>query len=194
MKPTPVTLTGCLIRLEPLGPQHAADLLAAAAHDEIWTHLDEPTPRTSEAINAFISDALRDQERGQRLPFAVVDLRSGKAIGSTSYIDIRPNDRTLEIGWTWLTPNSWGTGANTEAKFLLMRHAFEVLGVGRVAIKTDLRNTRSQRAIERLGAHREGVWRNHRLLSTGRYRDSVYYSVIDSEWPTVRDKLAPAVQ
>ncbi|MET7749318.1 GNAT family protein [Micromonospora sp. NPDC005367] len=190
MKPTPVTLTGRLIRLEPLGPGHAEDLLAAAAYDEIWTYLDEPTPRTREAIGAFISDALQDQGRGQRLPFAVVDLHSGRAIGSTSYIDIRPNDRTLEIGWTWLTPSHWGTGANTEAKFLLMRHAFEVLGAGRVAIKTDLRNVRSQRAIERLGAHREGVWRNHRILSTGRYRDSVFYSVIDSEWPAIRDKLA----
>ncbi|MFU8875790.1 GNAT family N-acetyltransferase [Micromonospora sp. SL4-19] len=190
MKPTPATLTGRLIRLEPLGPQHADDLLAAAAHDEIWTYLDEPTPRTREAIDTFISDALRDQDRSQRLPFALVDLRSGKAIGSTSYIDLRPSDRTLEIGWTWLTPGAWGTGANAEAKFLLMRHAFEVLGVGRVVIKTDLRNVRSQRAIERLGAHREGVWLNHRLLSTGRYRDSVFYSVIDSEWPSIRDKLA----
>jgi RimJ/RimL family protein N-acetyltransferase len=112
---------------------------------------------------------------------------------STSYIDIRPSDRTPEIGWTWLTPGSSGTGANTEAKFLLMRHAFETLGAGRVAIKTDLRNVRSQRAIKRLGAHREGVWRNHRLLSTGRYRDSVFYSVIDSERPSIRDKLAASL-
>lgn len=123
----------------------------------------------------------------------MVDLHSGRAIGSTNYIDIRPNDRTLEIGWTWLTPSHWGTGANTEAKFLLMRHAFEVLGAERVAIKTDLRNVRSQRAIERHGAHREGVWRNHRILSTGRYRDSVFYSVIDSEWPAIRDKLAASL-
>ncbi|HEY0698088.1 MAG TPA: GNAT family protein [Micromonospora sp.] len=188
----PVTLTGRIVRLEPLGHQHADDLLTAAAYDEIWTYLDEPTPRTPQMIEELIRDARFDQERGVRLPFAIVNQATDKAVGSTSYIDIRPNDRTVEIGWTWLTPSQWGTGANTEAKFLLMRHAFEEHRAGRVAVKTDLRNERSQRAIERLGAVREGVWRNHRLLSTGAYRDSVFYSVIDDEWPTVRARLIEA--
>ncbi|TDC38298.1 N-acetyltransferase [Micromonospora sp. 15K316] len=166
--------------------------MAAAAFDEIWTYLDEPTPRTAQAIGALIQDALDEQERGGRIPFAIVDLGTNKAVGSTSYIDIRPQDCTVEIGWTWITPSHWGTGANTEAKFMLMQHAFEEHSAGRVAIKTDLRNERSQRAIAKLGAVREGVWRNHRLLSTGRYRDSVFYSVIDSEWPQVRDRLSAA--
>lgn len=182
-------LTGRLVRLEPLSFEHTSDLVDAARYDEIWTYLDEPTPRTVSAVQALIKDALAEQDRGLRLPFAVIDLASGKAVGSTSYIDIRPNDRTVEIGWTWVTPSQWGTGLNTEAKYLLMRHAFEVHNVGRVALKTDLRNRRSQRAIEKLGAVREGVWRNHRLLSTGTYRDSVFYSVILSEWPAVRDRL-----
>jgi RimJ/RimL family protein N-acetyltransferase len=193
MNLAPVTLTGQVVRLEPLGTQHIDDLLAAAAYDEIWTFLDEPTPRTRGAVESLIGDALDEQTRGMRLPFAVVDLATGTAVGSTSYIDIRPKDRGVEIGWTWLTPSQWGTGANTEAKFLLLRHAFEDHHAGRVAIKTDARNVRSQRAIARLGAHREGVWRNHRLLSTGRYRDTVFYSVIDTEWPTVRDKLAASL-
>lgn len=190
----PVTLAGEIIRLEPLGLEHAADLLAAASHDEIWTYLDEPTPRTSEMIESLIRDALEDQSRGLRLPFAIIDIKTGRAVGSTSFIDIRPRDRSVEIGWTWITPGQWGTGANTEAKFLLMSHVFEKQDAGRVAIKTDLRNERSQKAIEKLGATREGVWRNHRILSDGSYRHSVYYSVIDSEWPAVRDCLNAARQ
>ena len=191
MKLRPVLLAGNVVRLEPLGYEHRDDLVAAAAFDEIWTYLDEPTPRTTGAVESLIRDAIDEQERGARIPFAIVSLSNGRAVGSTSYIDIRPHDRTVEIGWTWLTPSHWGTGANTEAKFLLMRHAFEQHGAGRVAIKTDLRNERSQRAIAKLGAVREGVWRNHRLLSTGRYRDSVFYSVIDTEWPQVRERLSP---
>lgn len=185
----PILLTGNVVRLEPLSYEHRDDLVAAAAFDEIWTYLDEPTPRTAQAVESLIRDALDEQERGVRIPFAIVSLGSGRAVGSTSYIDIRPHDRTVEIGWTWITPSHWGTGANTEAKFMLMRHAFEEHSAGRVAIKTDLRNERSQRAIAKLGAVREGVWRNHRLLSTGSYRDSVFYSVIDSEWPQVREHL-----
>lgn len=185
----PVTLNGKIVRLEPLGLDHTSDLLAAAAHDEIWAYLDEPTPRTADMVESLIRDALDDQDRGARLPFAIVDVASGRAVGSTSYIDIRPHDRGVEIGWTWMTPSQWGTGANTEAKFLLLSHAFEEQNAGRVAIKTDSRNQRSQRAIEKMGATREGVWRNHRILSDGTYRHSVYYSIIDTEWPTVRDQL-----
>ncbi len=190
----PIVLAGEIVRLEPLGFQHTEDLVAAASYDEIWTYLDEPTPDTSGAMDRLIRDALDDQERGTRVPFAIINLAMGRAIGSTSYIDIRPHDRGVEIGWTWMTPSSWSTGANADAKLLLLRHAFEAQNAGRVAIKTDLRNIRSQRAIERLGATREGVWRNHRILSDGSYRHSVYYSIIDSEWPTVRDFLVASAR
>lgn len=186
----PIVLSGNIVRLEPLSYEHRDDLVAAAAFDEIWTYLDEPTPRSIETVESLIRDALDEQERGVRVPFAIVDLGTGRTVGSTSYIDIRPQDRTVEIGWTWITPSHWGTGANTEAKLMLMRHAFEDHNAGRVAIKTDFRNERSQRAIAKLGAVREGVWRNHRLLSTGKYRDTVFYSVIDSEWPQVRERLS----
>jgi N-acetyltransferase len=186
---TPVTLAGRRVRLEPLDYRHAAELLVAASHDDIWNYLDEPTPRTVEQIRAFITDALDEQKSGRRLPFAIVDNHTETAVGSTSYIDIRPADRGVEIGWTWLTPSRWGTGINREAKYLLLRHAFEDQGAIRVALKTDARNLRSQRAIELLGAVREGVWRNHRILSTGTYRDSVFYSITDSEWPRLRAGL-----
>ena len=189
MKPQPATLTGRRIRLEPLDHSHAPDLLEAAAHDEVWTYLDEPTPRTVEDIDHLIRDALTEQEQGPRLPFAVVRQSDDRTVGSTSYIDIRPAARTLEIGWTWMGPSEWGTGTNTEAKYLLLRHAFEILNAGRVAIKTDSRNARSRRAIENLGATHEGTWRNHRLLSTGSYRHTDYFSIIDSEWPSVRAHL-----
>ena len=187
------TLTGRFVRLEPLGPQHADDLAAFASDERIWTYLDEPTPWDRAAVESFIAAARADQDRYARLRYAVVDQTTAQAIGSTSYIDIRPADRGVEIGWTWISPAAWGTGANTEAKYLLLSHAFDA-GAIRVAIKTDLRNTRSQRAIDHLGATREGVWRNHRILSTGEYRHSVYYSVIDSEWPTVRDHLRSRIE
>jgi RimJ/RimL family protein N-acetyltransferase len=190
VRPQPVTLTGHTVRLEPLAYSHADDLLTAAAYDEIWTYLDEPTPRTKADMAAFISDALGEQEKGTRLPFAIIRQDDSHAIGSTSYLDIRAADRTLEIGWTWLTPTAWGTGVNAECKYVLMRHAFESLNAGRVAVKTDAKNARSRKAIENLGATYEGTLRNHRLLSTGSYRDSAYYSVINSEWPAVRERLS----
>jgi RimJ/RimL family protein N-acetyltransferase len=185
----PVTLSGNRVVLEPLHDRHARGLLSAAAHDEIWAFLDEPTPNTLEQIRGLIDDAQREQGQGMRLAFAVIDRASDAAVGSTSYIDIRPKDRGLEIGWTWTTPSVWRTGINAESKYLLLRHAFEEQAAIRVAIKTDLRNIPSQRAIEALGASREGVWRNHRILSTGRYRDTVYYSVIESEWPAVKSRI-----
>lgn len=193
MNPQPVTLHGRLTRLEPLTHEHAPGLLKAAAYDEIWTYLDEPTPRTPEDISTLIADALTEQDEGRRLPFAIIRTEDNQVVGSTSYIDIRPADRTLEIGWLWLTPETWGTGINAEAGYLMLRHAFEQLKAGRVALKADARNNRSRRAIEKLGTTYEGTWRNHRLLSTGRYRDSAWYSMIDTEWPTVSQQPQPGL-
>lgn len=181
-----VTLSGRLVVLEPLHERRAGELLSAAAHDEIWSYLDEPTPNTPEQIQELIADAIRQQEQGRRVAFSIINRATGAAVGSTSYIDIRPGDRGVEIGWAWISPDSWGSGINTEATYLLLRHAFDDQGAIRVAMKADVRNARSRRAIESLGGVLEGIWRNHRILSTGRYRDSAYYSVIDSEWPTVK--------
>jgi RimJ/RimL family protein N-acetyltransferase len=190
----PVTLTGKRVRLEPLGTEHAEDLAVAATDDQIWTYLDEPTPWDRSSVDAFIADANRDQERGARIAFAIVDTAIDRAVGSTSYIDIRSDDRGVEIGWTWITPSAWGTGINTEAKYLMLAHAFDDQCAIRVAIKTDQRNVRSQRAIERLGAVREGVWRNHRILTTGEYRHTVYYSIIETDWNNVKELLKTRMQ
>lgn len=182
----PVTLDGSHVTLEPLDGRHAADLLDAAADDRVWDFMDYPAPGSLEQVRGLIADARREHERGERLPFAIVDKATSRAVGSTSYIDIRPQDRGLEIGWMWTSPGAWGTGISQETVYLLLRHAIEALGVIRVVMKTDARNTRSQRAIESIGAVREGVWRNHRVLRTGKFRDTIYYSVIDSEWPATR--------
>jgi RimJ/RimL family protein N-acetyltransferase len=181
-----VTLDGSYATLEPLNDHHAADLFCAAADDRIWAFMDQAAPSSLEQVHALIADARREYELGERLPFAIIDKAGNRAVGSTSYIDIRPQDRGLEIGWMWTSPSVWGTGASPEAAYLLLRHAFEVQGVIRAVLKTDARNIRSQRAIEAIGAVREGVWRNHRVLRTGKYRDTVYYSIIDSEWPATR--------
>lgn len=185
----PVTLVGQLARLEPLSHVHAVDLLDAAQHDDIWRYLDEPTPRTLPMIEKLIAEALDEQQAGKRLPWAVIALDTERAVGSVSFIDIRTRDRGVEVGWGWLTPSRWRTGISREMVFLLLRHAFEDLGIVRVALKTDVRNERSQRAIIGMGAQREGVVRNHMILRDGYIRDSVYYSITIEDWPQLRDKL-----
>jgi RimJ/RimL family protein N-acetyltransferase len=144
---------------------------------------------TEEDMRRWVEDLLARQTRGTDLPFAVVTCETGQVVGATRYMNINPNDRGLEIGGTWYAVEYQGTPVNPEAKFLLMRRAFEDLGVIRVQLKTDLRNVRSQRAIEKLGAVKEGVLRNHMILPNGHIRDSVIYSVIDQEWPAVKQKL-----
>ncbi|MER7439527.1 GNAT family N-acetyltransferase [Micromonospora avicenniae] len=185
----PVELSGSVVRLEPLSMKHLGDLAEAASHDQVWTYLDEATPTTEEPVAALIREALDEQQRGERLPFAVVDVVSGKAVGSISYIDISRTHRGLEIGWAWLAPSHWRTGAIREASHLLMRHAFNELGAIRVAFMTDSRNTRSQQAIKGLGAMEEGTFRNHRILRDGHIRHSIYYSVTAEDWPTVSRML-----
>lgn len=184
----PVTLLGTLAVLEPLSMGHLPDLAEAARYDEVWTYLDEPTPTGPEPVAELIREAEEERRRGQRLPFAVVERPSGKAVGSISYIDIQPHHRGVEIGWAWLTPSRWRSGIAREAATLLLRHAFEELGAIRVAFKTDSLNERSQRAIAGLGATREGLFRNHRILRDGRVRHSVFYSVTREEWLARRSR------
>lgn len=194
MKPTPVTLTGRHVRLEPLVPSHAADLLVAAAEPEIWRYLPVRPPVSAADMAALIAAAQAEAAAGRSLPFAVVDLRTGRAVGSTRYLDIVPADRRLEIGWTWLGAAARRTAINTECKLVLLTHAFEVLGCNRVQLKTDARNERSQAAIARLGAVREGVWRRHLVMPDGHLRDTVMFSIIAEEWPAVKARLTQRLQ
>lgn len=185
----PVTLTGRRVRLEPLAEAHVPDLAAVGLDPDIWRYMLYGDIDNEEKMLGFVRDLLARQARGTDLPFAVISQESGRAIGCTRYLDIRPRDRGLEIGGTWYGRAYRRTAVNTECKYLLLRHAFEVLGCIRVQFKTDLRNERSQRAIERLGAVREGVLRNHMITPDGTVRHSVYYSIIDAEWPTVKARL-----
>jgi RimJ/RimL family protein N-acetyltransferase len=147
-------------------------------------------PPASEAdMRAVIDLLLERREAGAQLPFAQVELASGRAVGSTSYLDIAPADGRVEIGWTWLGRPWWRTPLNTEAKLLLLGHAFDTLHLNRVALKTDVRNERSQAAIERIGGVREGVLRAHMIRPDGSLRDTVYFSILASEWPAVRERL-----
>jgi RimJ/RimL family protein N-acetyltransferase len=189
MNVEPVTLEGKWVRLEPLAEHHAPDLAEVAGDAEIWRYMPIPLG-TIEQIQAWIADTLALQAAGAALPFAIVERASGRAIGSTRYLTILPKDRGIEIGWTWLGRAAWRTPINTECKYLLLRHAFETLGCIRVQLKTDRRNERSRRAIERIGGQFEGILRQHMVLLDGSYRDSAYYSIIDAEWPAVQAKLA----
>jgi uncharacterized protein len=180
----PVTLAGAHVILEPAADCHVADLLAAAQDDAVWKHLPWPRPRSAADVAAML-----EGERRVAYPFAQVEASGGRAVGITTYRDVDERHRTLEIGGTWLGRPWWRTAINTEAKLLFLAHAFETLGANRVAIKTDIRNERSQAAIARLGAVREGVIRHQYIRRDGTLRDTVLYSLIPDEWPAVRAHL-----
>lgn len=189
----PVTLEGRHVRLEPLEKTHLAGLAAVGLDEELWRWI--PTPvRTREEMAAYTETALQEQERGVSLPFALVEKSTGREIGSTRYGNIDRTNHRVEIGWTWVARGWQRTAVNTEAKFLLLRHAFETLGCIRVELKTDSLNERSRAAILRIGAREEGIFRNHMITASGRIRHSVYYSIIDSEWPAVRRRLEAALR
>lgn len=181
------TLVGKHVRLEPLTPDHAAGLLAAGSDPVVWTWLSGFRPETRAEAETMVTDILGDQDR---LAFAQVDVRTGEVAGTTSYYGIVPKHRILSIGHTWIGKPWQRTALNTEAKLLLLQHAFEELDANRVQWETDINNTQSQRAIERLGATKEGVLRAHRVRKDGSIRDTVLYSVTKPEWPFVRDSLA----
>ena len=193
-------LTGRLIRLEPLAAEHAAGYFAATRDDEdVFRWVSTPGTAPSGAIRTLqdaecdVAAALAARARGQRFAYAQIDARTGEFAGSTSYYDVDPTVRTLAIGHTWLGTRWWRAGHNTESKLLLLTQAFDVLGAARVVWHTDVRNERSQRAIERLGATREGELRKHRIRRDGSWRTTVQYSMTDDDWPAARDALTTAL-
>lgn len=186
--PTPVELSGNGIKLVPLSMDHAPALEQAAADGELWTLRVTSVPAPGES-QVYVEHALAGQQAGHMLPFAVIEERSGDIIGTTRYHDIVPAVARLEIGYTWYAQRWQRSHVNTTCKLLLLRHAFETLGVGVVGWRTDNFNFASQRAIERLGAHRDGIIRHHALRRDGSIRDTVMYSLLAGEWPEVRKHL-----
>ncbi len=182
-------LEGDVVRLEPLASRHERGLFEAAGGEGIWRWMPNDAGASRETFHGWFEDALARSEAGTEAAFATLDARSGEPVGSTRYLALRPEHRGLEIGWTWLAPSRWGTGANVEAKLLMLEHAFERLGCLRVEFKTDARNDRSRGALAALPARFEGVFRKHMLVRGGERRDSAYYSIVDDEWPEVKDNL-----
>jgi RimJ/RimL family protein N-acetyltransferase len=185
---SPPTLRGRWLTLEPLEERHADDLFAVMQDEEVCRYLAWPPPTKRDETLGLIRDAREGMARGQTLAFAQILNASGRVIGSTRFLDIRPADRQVEIGSTFLGREHWRTPANSESKLLMLGHAFEHWGCVRVALKTDGRNVRSQEAIARLGAVREGVLRKH-MNVRGHQRDTVYFSILAEEWPDVRARL-----
>lgn len=181
-------LEGQHVRLEPLDVRHLDGLCAVGLDPELW-HWEVIRKRSREDMQVYVRKALDERQRGVSLPFATVFLETGQVIGSTRYLNMDPANRRVEIGATWIGRPWQRTAVNTEAKYLMLRHAFEVLRCFRVELKTDVLNERSRRAILRLGAKEEGILRRHVVTDTGRVRDTVYYSILDSEWPPVKSHL-----
>lgn len=181
-------LEGQHVRLEPLDVRHLDGLCAVGLDPELW-HWEVIRKRSREDMQVYVRKALDERQRGVSLPFATVFLETGQVIGSTRYLNMDLANRRVEIGATWIGRPWQRTAVNTEAKYLMLRHAFEVLRCFRVELKTDVLNERSRRAILRLGAKEEGILRRHVVTDTGRVRDTVYYSILDSEWPPVKSHL-----
>ena len=184
----PVTLTGHYVRLEPLKMEHFDALWSVGQDVELWkwTPYQIDTP---EKMRTYIQAALDGQELGTALPFVTIERATDRVVGSTRFGNIDAPNHRVEIGWTWIDRRQQRTPVNTEAKFLMLQHAFEVWHCIRVELKTDALNTRSRTAIARLGAKEEGTFRHHMIVDTGRLRDTVYFSIIDDEWPTVKVRL-----
>ena len=187
-----VTLEGRHVRLEPLGTGHADRLAPVAADRELW-RLTREDASSMEALRAYIDRALAAQAEGSALPFAIIERESGRAIGSTRFGNYSAPDRRVEIGWTWVGRSWQRTAVNTEAKLLLLTHAFETLGLRRVELKTDVLNTQSRNAILRLGATQEGIFREHMATESGRIRDSIWFSILAREWEAVKARLLAAL-
>jgi len=186
----PLTLEGSFVRLEPIRPRHAQLFweIAKDNAEEIFRWIPY-SMRSSEDFRKLIDKAFAEQERGESVVFATADRKSGKLVGSTRFMNIDRANRRVEIGSTWIIPAFQRTAVNTEAKYLMLRHAFEVWGCIRVELKTDALNQKSRNAILRIGAKEEGILRRHVITWTGRVRDSVYFSILDHEWPGVKTKL-----
>jgi RimJ/RimL family protein N-acetyltransferase len=186
---TAPVLEGELVRLEPMTLDHEDGLWEASRDPRTWRWLSIEQPQTRAELRAYVEAALANAADGTEMPLVTIRQPDGRVLGSTRYLALRPEHRSIEIGWTWLTPEAWGTGVNVEAKLLMLEHAFESLDCLRVELKTDARNERSRGAMAALPAQFEGVHRKAMLVRGGQRRDSAWYSVIDDEWPEVRENL-----
>jgi RimJ/RimL family protein N-acetyltransferase len=182
-------LEGRLVVLEPLSRAHTEGLFAAARDPEIWRFMPWNARASEASFDSWMEDALKRSSEGLEVPFAIIARATGAPVGSTRYLTLRPEHRGLEIGWSWVAREAWGTGLNVEAKYLLLRHAFEALDCLRVEFKTDALNQRSRVALEALPARFEGIFRKHMVVRGGELRDSAYYAVTDDEWPVVKANL-----
>ena len=188
MRVEPVVLEGDRVRLEPMRRDHLDDLAEAGKHEELWRWTSNKAT-TRDTMSEYMEAALAGAADGNAVPFVTIDKPSATLVGSTRFGNIDPVNRRVEIGWTWISPTFQRTYVNSEAKYLMLRHAFDVWDCVRVELKTDVLNDKSRAAMLRLGAVEEGVLRRHILTYTGRFRDSIYYSILDHEWPAVRARL-----
>jgi RimJ/RimL family protein N-acetyltransferase len=196
--PTAADLTGRFVGrlaiVEPLAADHEPGLIEAAGEPELFEWMPVDMASSREALRDWLATTLEASRAGREVPFAIIDATSGKLVGSTRFLELRFEHLRAEIGWTWLARPAWSTGVNVETKLLLLRQAFEEVGLRRVEFKTDARNERSRGALLALGTRFEGILRKHMVVRDAGARDSAYYSVIDDEWPALREQLGRRVQ
>lgn len=186
----PEVLEGNRVKLIPLVMDHAEELWESAKNEDLWQHYTFRRMENFDKFKDFLAGSLKEAETGKGFTFTIIDKATGKMRGGTSFLDIQPASRSLEIGRTWLAKELHGTGFNAECKFLLLRYCFEEMKLIRVFFKTDSNNIRSQKAMEKIGARFEGVLRNHMIRDDGTFRHSAYYSIIEGEWKEVKEKLS----